>query len=185
MKSGTGLTKSDQLLFNENVMSNQKELMKKFLKHHNACVAGYKWAVENCKSLDQVWKEAKPEWMIWVATREGVLTDRELHEFALWSANQVRRLMNDPRSIAALEAKRNWLDGNITDEELAAARGAAFNAAEDAARGAAWAAAFNDAEDAARGAARAAAWAAGDACQGCCQGCCRGCCQGCSKTKPY
>ena len=141
-------------------MSNQKELMKKFLKHHGACVDGYKWAVENCESLDQIWKEAKPEWMIWVATREGVLTDRELHEFALWSANQVRHLMNDPRSIAALEAKRNWLDGVITDEELdaawAAARAAAGDAAGAAARAAAWAAAWDAAGDAAGDAARAA-----------------------------
>lgn len=97
---------------------NEKDKMSAFLKHHNACIEGYKWAVENCESLNDVWQTAKPEWRVWVATRPGVLTDRDLHEFGLFAANQVRYLMTDPRSIAALDAKRKWLDGEITDDEL-------------------------------------------------------------------
>jgi hypothetical protein len=124
--------------------------MKEFLKKHGACQDGYKWAVKNCKTIQEVWDTATPEWLVWVATREGVLTGRELHEFGLWSANQVRHLMTDPRSIAALDIKRGWLDGKNTDQELAAARAAA--------RAAAWAAARDAAWDAARAAARAAAW---------------------------
>ena len=60
----------------------------------------------------------------------------------------------DPRSIAAIEAKRKWLRGEITDAELYAARAAAWDAATAAASRAARAAA----SDAARAAARAAAW---------------------------
>jgi hypothetical protein len=125
-----------------------------FLKRHDACEEGVDWATNNCSSLMECWNKAKPEWVIWLATREGVLTDRELHEFGLWSANQVRHLMTDPRSTAALDAKRKWLDGEISDDELRAAWAAVW-AADAAARGAAWAA-----WDAAKSAARAAALAA-------------------------
>jgi hypothetical protein len=73
-----------------------------------------------------------------------------LHEGACVFAEAALRKakMTDPRSWAAIEAKRKWLRGEIADKELAAAGDAAWDAAGAAAR------------DAARAAARAAAWAA-------------------------
>ena len=85
---------------------------------------------------------------------------RELHEFALWCAESVRYLMVDSRSTTALTVKRSWLDGQATDDELAAARAAARAAAEAAAWDAAGDAARAAARDAARDAAGAAVWAA-------------------------
>jgi len=79
-----------------------------------------------------------------------------LHEFACWCAEQalIREREAgrepDPRSWAAIEAKRKWLCGEISDKELAAAWDAAWAAARAAARAAAWAAA--------RAAAGATAW---------------------------
>jgi len=63
----------------------------------------------------------------------------------------------DPRSIAAIEAKRKWLRGEITDKELDAARAAARDVAWDVARTAANAAAWDAANAAANAAARYAA----------------------------
>jgi hypothetical protein len=90
-----------------------------------------------------------------------------LHEMSCWSAERaLKRIKSpDPRSVAAIQAKRKWLRGEITDKELDAARDAAWDAARDAARAAAraaawdaaWAAAWDAAWDAARAAARAAA----------------------------
>lgn len=58
---------------------------------------------------------------------------RTLHEFAIWCAEQALALIpddqRDPRSAEALRVKRAWLDGNATDEDLAAARAAAGAAA--------------------------------------------------------
>lgn len=86
---------------------------------------------------------------------------RTLHEFACWSAEQTVHLCgDDPRPKAAIQAKRDWLDGKITDKELAAARAAAGDAAGDAARNAAWDASGYAAWAAARDAAGDAAWAA-------------------------
>ena len=94
---------------------------------------------------------------------------RILHEFACRCAEDALALVEQPdaRSVEAIAAKRKWLRGEITDEELdsasAAARAAAW-AARAAARDAAWAAACAAAEAAswdaswavARGAASAA-----------------------------
>ena len=76
--------------------------------------------------------------------------------FAVWCGRQVQHLMTDPRSMAALDVAEHHANGNATDEELDAARAAAWDAARAAARDAAWAAAWA----AARAAARDAAWAA-------------------------
>ncbi len=68
--------------------------------------------------------------------------------YAVWCARQVQHLMTDKRSLDALDVAERHAHGSATDDELAAAWAAAW----DAARAAAW--------DAARAAAWDAAWAA-------------------------
>lgn len=131
-----------------------------FCTKHGACKEGYLWATEHCTSMQEVWEKAKPEWLIWVATRSGVLTDNELRRFAVWSARQVQHLMTDPRSVATLDVAERYAEGAATDEEMAAARAAASAAVNSAASAAAWAAGYDTAYDASRDAASAAAWAA-------------------------
>jgi hypothetical protein len=86
-----------------------------------------------------------------------------LHEFACLCAERAltrEREMGrepDPRSWAAIEAKRQWLRREIDDAKLAAARAAAEGAAWDAAWAAVRAAAGDAASDAASAAVRAAA----------------------------
>ena len=97
---------------------------------------------------------------IWAVTKAGLIEEEKLHEFACRCAEEALKLVEDPdpRSVAAIEAKRKWLKGEISDEELAAAWAAAWAAwaaAWDAANVAAW----DAASDAASAAARAA-WAA-------------------------
>ena len=88
--------------------------------------------------------------------------------YAVWCARQVQHLMTDPRSLAALDVAERHAAGHATDQELAAARAAAWDAwaawdaAGDAAGAAAWAAAWAAAGAAAWDAA-GAAWGAGDA----------------------
>ncbi len=89
------------------------------------------------------------------------LSNRQRREFALWCAERVRHLMTDPRSTAALDVVARHLRGEATDEELAAARDAAWAAeaaASYAARDAAWAASAAAAW--AGSAASAASWTA-------------------------
>ena len=128
--------------------------------------------------MRDVWDTAKAEWLIWVATREGVLTDQQLRRFACWCVRQVWHLLTDERSKHAVEVAERYAGGSATESELAAAWSAAGSAAWSAAGSAAWSAAdpaqltsemnaaMNAAMNTARAAARAAAWeaaAAGEA----------------------
>jgi len=100
---------------------------------------------------------------LWVLLRQDIIPEIQLHSLACDFAQEVAHLNPDPRVQAAIDAKRKWIAGQISDKELAAAETAA-RAAGEAARAAAWSAAWSAAEAAvwaaARSAARAAAWAA-------------------------
>ena len=113
-----------------------------------------RWTALDILGLEEIPDEDK----LWCVLREELIDPKTLHEFACVCAERaLRRVENpDPRSVAAIEAKRAWIKGEISDAELAAARDAAWVAARDAAWGAAWAATM----DAASAAAWAAAWAA-------------------------
>ncbi len=87
---------------------------------------------------------------LWVLLRLEIIPELKLHELACDFAQAVAHLNPDPRVQAVIDAKRKWIKGEITNEELAAARAAAL-----AARDAAW-----DAALAAGDAARVAAWVA-------------------------
>ena len=102
---------------------------------------------------------------LWAVLREEFLPADLLHEFACQCAEKALENYDDPdpRSIAAITAKRKWLRGEITDEELAEAWAAAQAAAWDTAQAAAWNVAWDAAREAAWDTAQEAVWyAAGD-----------------------
>lgn len=98
---------------------------------------------------------ARERTVLWAVDAESIL-----HEYACRCAEDALALLDDPdpRSIRAIEAKRAWLRGEATDNELRAARAAARDAGAE--RDAAWAAAWDAAWSAARDAAWDAAWSA-------------------------
>ena len=125
------------------------------------------WTALDVLNLPEVSVEDK----FWSVLREEFIDVPILHEFACRCAEYALSFVEspDPRSIAAIEAKRKWLRGKITDAELHAARASAWSAAHDAvssavmdavmdaAQVAAWVAASDTARGAAWAAARAAA----------------------------
>jgi hypothetical protein len=135
------------------------QTIEQFCNRHNACRDGREWALANCTDMLHAWQTARPEWRIWIATRPGVLTDRELRLFAVHCARSVQHLTTDPRSIAAIDVAERHASGQATDKELAAAS----DATRDAAGAAASAAAMSAAMSAAWAAARSSAWAAAGA----------------------
>ena len=141
--------------------------IEEFCDHHLACSEGKQWAIANCQTMQDAWDAAQHDWLLWIATRQGVASDNQLRKFAVWCARQVQHLMKDQRSLDALDFSERHSDGLATDEEMAAARAAAWDAAIAAARAAAIAAARAAAGDvasaAASAAARVAAWAAASA----------------------
>ena len=91
-------------------------------------------------------KEVSPADKLWAVLREEFIDAPTLHEFACICAERALTLagVTDERCWNAIKAKRAWLRGEISDDELdatwAAARAAAWAAARDAAWAAAWAA---------------------------------------------
>ena len=97
---------------------------------------------------------------LWSVLREEFIDAPILHEFACCCAEYALSFVAspDPRSIAAIVAKRKWLHGEITDAELYAAWDVARDATMYVAMYAARDAALNAAMAAARDAASNAAW---------------------------
>ena len=100
-----------------------------------------------------------------IVLREELIDAPVLHEFACRCAERALSLVDNPdkRSLAAIETKRAWLRGECSDDDLAAASAAAWDAARDvarAAKSAAWAAACAATSAAVSAAARDAACAA-------------------------
>lgn len=89
--------------------------------------------------LDLPEDEVSAEDKIWAVTQTGLIEDEKLHEFACRCAEEALKLVKDPdpSSVAAIESKRKWLRGEISDEELTAASAAAWGTARDTARAAA------------------------------------------------
>ena len=130
------------------------------------------WSALDVLALDGVSNEDK----LWAVLREEFIDAPVLHEYACRCAEYALTFVREPdsRSIAAIEAKRKWLRGEISNDDLTAARAAADAAArataDAAARAAAWAAwtaaraaadaAWTAADAAAGAAANAAAWTA-------------------------
>ena len=106
------------------------------------------WTALDVLNLPDVYADDK----LWSVLREEFIDAPILHEFACRCAEYALSFADnpDPRSIAAIEAKRKWLRGEITNKELYAAQVAAEDAAEDAAQAAAQVAAEDAAMDAAR-----------------------------------
>ena len=123
-----------------------------------------RWTALGILELEEVSTKDK----LWAVLREELIEAPVLHEFACRCVEEALKLVKnpDPRSVAAIEAKRRWLRGEIGDEELEAVRAAASAAALSArstastATWSAWAAAWSAARAAAKAAEWAAAWAA-------------------------
>lgn len=121
--------------------------MKELLIKLNACKNAREWAAD--KTIEEIVAEChRGDWLLWLAQKIDIglqpLTLAKGH-----CANTVRHLMQDERSLKAVDMAIAFGEGNATREELDAAFAAAF-AAADAAYDAAYAAAADVAYDAAR-----------------------------------
>jgi hypothetical protein len=132
------------------------------IREHSPCTDGW---TKLLKNLGKTKADDKPLAITTILDSNGLADalwclravdgyQREMRLYAVDCARSVQHLMTDQRSIAAIDVAERHADGLATDDELTAARDAAWDAAW-AARDAAWSAAW-----AARAAARDAAWAA-------------------------
>ena len=105
---------------------------------------------------------------LWALCATTQKCDKVARLMAVKFVREVQYLITDPISLNALDVAERFANGEATEEELAAAQSAAWDAAQSAAWTAAWAAAklaaphaaFAAAHHAAEDAAQRAAWAA-------------------------
>ena len=110
------------------------------LEKIDACSDAIEW-VATQKNYKEAWQNCvRGEWMLWLAKMLKV-NDRKLTLAKFKCANQVRHLMKDPSSLAALDAAEKYGNGEISRDELDTAAAAAYAAAtaDDAAAYAAYA----------------------------------------------
>lgn len=96
--------------------------IQEFCDKYSACNSGRDWALANCTTMTEAWEQLQPEWLIWVATRDGVLTAREQRLFVVWCARQVQHLVSDPIFLAVINMAERHANGVVTDKELQIAR---------------------------------------------------------------
>jgi hypothetical protein len=100
-----------------------------FCEGHDACPAGHKWAKSTgCQFMEEIWlrTDLRPDWRVWVATREGVLTGRELRIFACHCARMVWDHMPHPASRSAVLTAERFAIGRASVVERQAALDQAY-----------------------------------------------------------
>jgi len=139
---------------------------KRHLQIMGACHDAIDWA-DGKEAWDQIINECqRPDWLLWLDDKHNILDDKERRLLACYfvrntplaDGRKLWDLLTDERSRNAVRVSERYARGSATDQELIAARAAAWAAAGDAAGDAAWAAA--GAAWAAAGDAARAAWAA-------------------------
>ena len=88
--------------------------IKDFCSKHDACVPGRSWAIANCKDMRDVWDNIKTDWLIWIATRKGVLTRQELARFGLCCSYLVKPYLSSDLMRDALNKLQGWVDGTVS-----------------------------------------------------------------------
>jgi len=58
--------------------------IQKFCDKFHACRDGMHWALANCKSMQEVWDTSPDNWLMWIATRPKVLTNRNIFKTMYW-----------------------------------------------------------------------------------------------------
>ena len=97
------------------------------LEELNACPEAREWVGD--KSLKKAWKKCeRGDWMLWYYFKELGFT-KELVKAKADCASLVKHLMKDQRSLDALQACYDYVDGNLSKRELRRAAAAAADAA--------------------------------------------------------
>lgn len=131
--------------------------MKSFAERYRPCLAAREWAQQTCRSMREVWDCAPDRWLLWISTREGVLTGAEFRRFGCWA---VRLLWDhlDGRSRSGITTMELHLDGLVGQLELQASQDASRLAARDSNCSVVSGAAASAAESAAHGRADESVW---------------------------
>ena len=117
-----------------------------WLREHDACAEAIAWSEARADFAACYRDCANPEWLLWLLDHAGLLDDRRARLYGCWCVRYtpladgrvVWDLLTDERSRAAVEVAERYAVGEANDDELDAARYAAWTATWIAAWYAAW-----------------------------------------------
>lgn len=115
------------------------------IKEHSPCSNGWQKLLSN---LGKTRADDEPLSILTILNSNGINDalwalravdgyEKEMRLFAVWCARRVQHLMEDERSIKAIDVAEAYANGNATQQELEEARDAAWVTARGAARDAA------------------------------------------------
>ena len=78
-----------------------------FCERHGACTEGRYWAMTYCRTMQDVWQTAQPAWLLWVASRPGVLSAETLRQFLTWALTQIPLISSSDNLLAFCEGCRD------------------------------------------------------------------------------
>ena len=117
-----------------------KKTLKEFLKKKRACEDGYLFAKD--LTLEEFLATChRGDWILWLFAKSNPKSIRELTLAKGHCVNTVRHLMEDERSLRAVDVAIEFGEGRATKKELDSAYAASY-AAADAAADSAYAAAY-------------------------------------------
>jgi hypothetical protein len=96
-------------------------LAQEFLHNHLAEADLIEYATYNCSYMQDVWDKAKPEWLLWVATRVGVLTVQERRLFSCWCGRQFLPFLKSSPLTDIISVSEQYVLGIATDSDLSSA----------------------------------------------------------------
>lgn len=117
---------------------------KDFLKKHDACKVGAKWALSISDNMADVWEamvaQGKRDWLMWTAVQPGVFSASDLRKLSCRLVREtpshyggkVWDLLTDERSRRVVEVSEAYADGKATSEEMMSARDDAYRAYDEA-----------------------------------------------------
>lgn len=100
--------------------------IEEFFNKHKAYDASRTWAIRNCSDMNDVWLKIKPEWLLWIVKRPGVLTDRELSLFTVFCLRQISHILTD-KHIQGIEIFEQYVNGKVGHDEFIATYPIWFN----------------------------------------------------------
>jgi len=142
-----------------------KEINNELIRSFNPCYDPKAIGIDDSETLSVIeWVEKyrdvvnNQKDIIWLLCRNEFMSDKDMRLFAIWCARESFKLQTtvDQRSIDAVNCAERYANGKATDDELRAAKKAAWSAASSAA----WSATESAVDSAARETAASAAWSA-------------------------
>jgi hypothetical protein len=94
--------------------------IEEFCELHDACPSGRDWALTHCSSMQECWERLPYDDLLWVAARDGVLTEKEIRLYFAFCCREIWQFLPNRECRDAVEFLERYANGQAEPEELTA-----------------------------------------------------------------